>query len=118
MIPDDVMNCGVDIDTPSYASPDMGAFGQVINLYVQNDILSSLERLAFSELVKSLPPPMQHGVRTRVWSRWYPSTPYPGLTVGMKDITVNASNEVLIDYGVFDIDNVPWDKLAPLQPIY
>lgn len=104
-------NC-VDIDTPTFPSSDMGRFGQVINLYVQGDALTSLERLAFSELVKSLPAPMQHGVRTRVWHRWYPSVAYPGLTVGMRDVTVAASNEVLIPYGDFDITAVPWDKLG------
>lgn len=111
-IPDCFMNNGVDIDTPIYDNPSMGHFGQVINLYVQNDALTSLERLAFNSLVESLPPPMQHGVRTRVWYRWYPDVAYPGLTVGMRDVTVVASDEVLIDYGIFDINSVPWDKLG------
>lgn len=104
-------NC-VDIDTPRFPSSDMGRYGQVINLYVEGDSLTDTERFAFSDLVKQLPPPMQHGVRTRVWHRWYPETPYPGLTVGMRDVTVAASNEVLIPYASFNMDNVPWDKLG------
>lgn len=95
----------------SYPSPDMGCVGQVINLYVEADSLTPTERTAFSALVKSLPPPMQHGVRTRVWHRWYAGAPYPGLTVGMRDVTVAASNELLIPYEDFNMDNVPWDKL-------
>lgn len=104
-------NC-VDIDTPCFPSPDMGRYGQVINLYVEGDSLTDSERFAFSQLVLQLPPPMQHGIRTRVWHRWYPATPYPGLTVGMRDVTVVASNEVLIPYATFDMASVPWDKLG------
>lgn len=94
-----------------FPSTDMGRVGQVINFYVQGDSLTELERLAHDNLVESLPPPMQHGLRTRVWHRWYPEAPYPGLTVGMRDVTVVSSNEILIPYGDFDIDNVPWEKL-------
>ncbi|ATW58280.1 hypothetical protein CNR37_00073 [Pseudomonas phage ventosus] len=106
-------NC---INTPHtplcYPSPDMGRFGQVINLYVENPENTQEERAAYSQLVLQLPPPMQHGVRTRVWRHWYPDTPYPGLTVGMRDVTVTASNEVLIPYEDFVMANVPWDKLG------
>ncbi|QYW06699.1 hypothetical protein uav_168 [Pseudomonas phage UAVern] len=104
-------NC-VDIDTPCYPSPDMGRFGQVINLYVQDPVCTPEERAAFSALVLQLPPPMQHGVRTRVWRFFYPDAPYPGLTVGMRDVTVTASNEVLVPYDTFDMNSVPWDKLG------
>lgn len=103
-------NC-VDFNTQCYPSPDMGRYGQVINLYVEADSLSPTELTAYSTLVKQLPP-MQHGVRTRVWHRWYPDTAYPGLTVGMRDVTVTASNEVLIPYDTFDMNSVPWDKLG------
>lgn len=109
MIPEN--NC-VDIDTPNFPSPDMGRYGQVINLYVEAESLSQPERAAFSALVLQLPPPMQHGIRTRVWRFWYPDVPYPGLTVGMRDVTVAASNEVLIPYASFDMNAVPWDKLG------
>lgn len=102
-------NC-VDIDTPCFPSSDMGRYGQVVNLYVEAPSLSPAERTAFSDLVLQLPPPMQHGIRTRVWSHWY-STPYPGLTVGLRDVTVVASNEVLIPYDDFVMNNVPWEKL-------
>lgn len=104
-------NC-VDIDTPNFPSPDMGRYGQVINLYVEDIVCTDTERSAFSALVLQLPPPMQHGIRTRVWKHWYPDAPYPGLTVGMRDVTVVASNEVLIPYAIFDMASVPWDKLG------
>lgn len=94
-----------------YLSPDMGLVGQVVNLYVQDVPMTPTERLAYSELVKQLPPPMQHGVRPRVWRFWYPDISYPGLTVGMRDITVVASSEVLIPYEDFQMENVPWDKI-------
>lgn len=109
-IPSDTFNnCYFD---PCYPSPDMGRFGQVINLYTENDALTPTELSAYSTLVKQLPPPMQHGVRARTWRHWYPDAPYPGLTVGMRDVTVVASNEVLIPYEDFNMDNVPWDKLG------
>lgn len=104
-------NC-VDIDTPCYPSPDMGRYGQVINLYVENGVVSPLERIALDTLLQQLPPPEQHGIRTRVWRFWYPDVPYPGLTVGMRDVTVAASNEILIPYEDFNMSNVPWDKLG------
>jgi len=104
-------NC-VDIDTPIYPNPSMGHFGQVINLYVENPECTDAERSAFSALVLQLPPPMQHGIRTRVWRFFYPDVPYPGLTVGMRDVTVTASNEVLVPYDDFVMANVPWDKLG------
>lgn len=102
----------VDIDTPCYPNPSMGRFGKVINLYVQNESLDPTERAAFDDLVSQLPPPMEHGIRTRVWKFWYPDVPYPGLTVGLRDVTVAASNEVLIPYLTFNMANVPWDKLG------
>lgn len=104
-------NC-VDIDTPCFPSSDMGRYGQVINLYVENPVCTQEERAAYSQLVLQLPPPMQHGVRTRVWRFFYPDAPYPGLTVGMRDVTVVASNEVLIPFDTFDMNAVPWDKLG------
>lgn len=103
-------NC-VDIDTPNFPTSDMGGFGQVINLYVENPVVSDTELAAWYSLLQQLPPPEQHGIRTRVWRFFYPDTPYPGLTVGMRDVTVSASNEVLIPYDTFDINNVPWEKL-------
>lgn len=103
-------NC-VDIDTPTFPSSDMGRYGQVINLYVEDVVCTDAERSAFSALVLQLPPPMQHGIRTRVWRFFYPLVDYPGLTVGMRDVTVAASNEILIAYDDFVINNVPWEKL-------
>lgn len=94
-----------------YPSPDMGCVGQVINLYVSGVPLSLAERAAHDELLVALPPPMHHGLRVRVWDDNYPSTPYPGLTVGMRDVTVVASDEVLVPYTSFNMDNVPWEKL-------
>lgn len=104
------MSC-VEYGCEAYPSPDMGCVGEVINLYVENDALTDEERAAYDQLADSLPPPMQHGIRTRVWRFWYPSVPYPGLTVGMRDVTVTASNEVLIPYSTFDMNSVPWEKL-------
>lgn len=103
-------NC-VDIDTPCFPSSDMGRFGQVINLYVENPVLSDTELTAWYSLLQQLPPPEQHGVRTRVWRFFYPLVDYPGLTVGMRDVTVAASTEVLVPLASFDINNVPWEKL-------
>jgi len=93
-----------------YPSPDMGCVGQVINLYVETLPNTDADRAAYDALQAQLPPPMQHGLRMRVWSQWY-STPYPGLTVGMRDVTVVASNEVLVPLVDFDMASVPWDKL-------
>ena len=103
-------NC-VEFD-PCYESPFMGEVGQVINLYVNNNPQTAQERQAFFDLAKALPPPMKHGVRVRLWEQWYPEAPYPGLTVGMRDVTVTASNELLIPYDDFVMANVPWDKLG------
>lgn len=103
------MSC-VD-DCVDYQSPDMGLFGQVINLYVEHEALNPTERAAFSVLVLQLPPPMQHGIRTKVWRFSYPTVPYPGLTVGMRDITIISSSEVLVPYDEFNMENVPWDKI-------
>lgn len=100
-------NLGCD----GYPSPDMGRFGQVINLYVEHEALSPTERAAFSALVLQLPPPMQHGIRTKVWRFNYPEMPYPGMMVGMRDITVVSSNEILVPYEEFDMGSVPWDKV-------
>lgn len=104
-------NC-VDIDSWCFPSPDMGRYGQVINLYVEDNPQTDTERLVYNTLVAQLPPPQQHGVRIRVWKTFYPNTPYPGLTVGMKDVTVVSSNEILIAYDDFVMANVPWDKLG------
>lgn len=98
--------------SPCYPSPDMGRLGQVINLYIEDVIATQEENEAFASLALSLTPPMQHGIRTRVWKFWYPDVPYPGLTVGMRDVTVSASNEILIPYDDFVMANVPWDKLG------
>ncbi|WPJ20537.1 hypothetical protein vBPFY1MI_78 [Pseudomonas phage vB_PF_Y1-MI] len=94
-----------------YPSPDMGRWGQVISLYVEDVPLSPTERSAHEHLAATLPPPMEHGMRVRVWKHWYPDAAYPGLTIGLRDITVSASNEVLIPYDEFKMENVPWEKL-------
>ena len=89
----------------------MGCVGQVINLYVETLPNTDDDRAAYNDLQASLPPPMQHGMRMRVWNQWYPLVDYPGLTVGLRDVTVVASNEVLVPFEDFDISNVPWEKL-------
>lgn len=94
-----------------YPNPDMGCVGQVINLYLEALPHTDDDRAAYDALQAQLPPPMQHGLRARVWSQWYPEVPYPGLTVGMRDVTVVASNEVLVPYATFDMASVPWEKL-------
>lgn len=94
-----------------YPSPDMGCVGQVINLYVETLPNTDDDRAAYDSLQSQLPPPMQHGLRMRVWDQWYPDVVFPGLTVGMRDVTVVASNEILVPLVDFNMDNVPWEKL-------
>lgn len=94
-----------------YQSPDMGLVGKVINIYVENVPLTEEEREAYDSLVSQLPPPMDRGVRVRVWRFWYPNTPFPGITVGLRDLTVIASSEVLVPFEEFNMENVPWEKI-------
>lgn len=100
------MDCG-------YVSPFVNVIGKQIIFYASANPLPADERAKYQHLVDTLPPRPDCGIAINQWSVVYPNVTFPGVMIGMRDLTVASSAEVLIPYDSFNMEQVPWDKLNP-----
>lgn len=84
-----------------------------INFYVKDVPLILAEASMHNTLLLSLPVGLPYGVRTRVWSQFFPDTQFLGEMVGysiFSDLGGEAV-EVLVPYAQFNMKTVPWDEI-------
>lgn len=83
-----------------------------INFYVQDVPMILAEAAMHNELIFALPVAMPYGVRTRVWSHFYPDAPFTGEMVSYVVYNdLGQAVETLIPYDTFDMKTVPWDDI-------
>lgn len=83
-----------------------------INFYVQDVPLVLAEASMFNTLTFALPRGLPYGVRTRVWSNWFPDTQWTGEMVGYSTYNdLGEAVEHLIPYAEFNMVAVPWDDI-------
>ncbi|WYV99127.1 hypothetical protein Amme3_00131 [Pseudomonas phage vB_PpuM-Amme-3] len=100
------MDCG-------YVSPFVNEIGKQIIFYASANHLPADERAKYQNLVDTLPPRPDCGISINQWAAVYPNVAFPGVMIGMRDLTVASSTEVLIPYESFNMEQVPWEKLNP-----
>lgn len=83
-----------------------------INFYVQDVPLVLDEAVKLNKLLLSLPVGVPYGVRTRVWSQFYPDTQFLGEFVSYSVWNeLGEAVEVMIKYEDFDMKTVPWEDI-------
>lgn len=83
-----------------------------INFYVQDVPLILSEATMHINLVQQLPRGLPYGVRTRVWSTFYPDTAFLGEMVSYNILDESgASVEVMFPYASFNMADVPWEDI-------
>lgn len=100
------MDCG-------YVSPFVNVIGKQIIFYASANPLPADERAKYEALLAQLPPRPDCGIAINQWPVVYPDVPFTEVMIGMRDLTVVSSTEVLIPYDEFNMEQVPWDKLNP-----
>lgn len=83
-----------------------------INFYIQDVPMILAEATMHNNLIFALPVGLPYGVRTRVWSTFFPDTPFIGemVSYSIYDDT-GAAVEVIVPYADFDMSTVPWDDV-------
>lgn len=83
-----------------------------INFYVTDVPLILDEAIKQSNLIAALPKGLPYGVRTRVWSAFYPDTAFLGEMVSYSTYNdLGQSVEHMIPYADFNMAAVPWDEI-------
>lgn len=83
-----------------------------INFYVQDVPLVSDEAAMVQTLHAALPKGLPYGVRTRVWSTFYPDTAFLGEMVSYSTYNeMGQAVETMIPYDSFDMTTVPWEDI-------
>ncbi|WYV99815.1 hypothetical protein Roomu2_00135 [Pseudomonas phage vB_PpuM-Roomu-2] len=100
------MDCG-------YVSPFVNEIGKQIIFYASANPLPADERAKYQNLVDTLPPRPDCGISINQWAAVYPNVAFLGVMIGMRDLTVASSTEVLVPYESFNMEQVPWEKLNP-----
>lgn len=84
-----------------------------INFYVKDVPLILSEASKLQTLLGKLPVGLPHGVRTRVWSEFYPDTQFLGEFVSYSIYNeLGEAVEVMFKYDDFVMADVPWDDLV------
>lgn len=96
-----------------YYSPFVNVIGKQIIFYASANPLPADERAKYETLMAQLPPRPDCGIAINQWSVVYPNIAFTGVMIGMRDLTVASSTEILIPYESFNMEQVPWDKLNP-----
>lgn len=83
-----------------------------INFYVKDVPLVLAEAVQYNSLIFALPVGLPYGVRTRVWSEFFPTVQFLGemVSYSVYDETGGAV-EVMIPFAEFDMRTVPWDDI-------
>lgn len=83
-----------------------------INFYVKDVPLILDEAIKYNELVLSLPVGLPYGVRTRIWSVFFPEIPYTGEVVSYSVYNdLGEAVELFFDFASFDMKTAPWDDI-------
>lgn len=83
-----------------------------INFYVKDVPMVLAEATMHNNLVFALPKGLPYGVRTRVWSEFYPDVQFLGEMVGYSLYNeLGQAVEHLIPYADFNMKAVPWDDI-------
>lgn len=83
-----------------------------INFYVKDVPMILAEASMHNTLMLSLPVGLPYGVRTRVWSQFFPDTQFLGEMVGYSIYNeLGEAVEVLVPYAQFNMKAVPWDDI-------
>lgn len=83
-----------------------------INFYVQDIPMILSEATKHNNLIFALPKGFPYGVRTRVWSQFFPDTAFLGEMVSYSVYDESgAAVEVMVPYASFDMKTVPWDDI-------
>lgn len=84
-----------------------------INFYVQDVPLILAEATMQNNLIFKLPKGLPYGVRTRVWSQFYPDTQFLGEMVSYTTVNeLGQAVEHMIPYADFNMAAVPWDEIV------
>ncbi|QNO00636.1 hypothetical protein QGX17_gp011 [Pseudomonas phage phiPsa381] len=83
-----------------------------INFYVPDVPLILDEAIKQNALIMALPKGFPYGVRTRVWSDFFPNTAFLGEMVSYSIYNeTGGAVEVMIPYADFVMASVPWDDI-------
>lgn len=83
-----------------------------INFYVKDVPMILSEASMYNDLVLSLPVGLPYGVRTRVWSQFFPDVQFLGELVGYSIYNdLGEAVEILVPFAQFDMKTVPWDDI-------
>lgn len=83
-----------------------------INFYVQDVPLILAEAAMQTTLIFALPKGLPYGVRTRVWSQYFPDTQFFGEMVSYSTLNeLGQAVEHMIPYADFNMKAVPWDEI-------
>lgn len=83
-----------------------------INFYVKDVPMILAEASMHNTLMLSLPVGLPYGVRTRVWSQFFPDINFVGEMVGYSVYNeLGEAMELLFPYASFDMKTVPWDDI-------
>lgn len=83
-----------------------------INFYIADVPMILSEAVKYNELVLSLPVGLPYGVRTRIWSVFFPDTPFMGEMVSYNEYDeLGQAVEVMFPFASFDMKTVPWDDI-------
>lgn len=84
-----------------------------LNFYVKDVPMILDEAIKHNSLLLSIPMGLPYGVRTRVWSVFFPDTQFLGEMVSYSVITEGGQAvEIMTPYAEFDITTVPWEDLV------
>uniref|UniRef100_A0AAU6VY05 Uncharacterized protein n=2 Tax=unclassified bacterial viruses TaxID=12333 RepID=A0AAU6VY05_9VIRU len=83
-----------------------------INFYVQDVPMILAESVMHNKLLFALPMGFPYGVRTRVWSQFYPDVQWLGEMVSYSTLNeLGQAVEHMIPYAEFNMKAVPWDDI-------
>ncbi|UAV89882.1 hypothetical protein REC_12 [Pseudomonas phage REC] len=83
-----------------------------INFYVQDVPLILSEASKYNTLLLSIPMGLPYGIRTRVWSEWFPEIPFTGEVISYSTYNdLGEAVETFFDYAAFDMALVPWEDI-------
>ena len=83
-----------------------------INFYVTDVPMILDEAVMHNTLILSLPVGLPYGIRTRVWSQFFPDTPFAGEVVSYSTYSdLGEAVEHMVPYADFNMATVPWDDI-------
>lgn len=83
-----------------------------INFYVQDLPMILAESVMHNTILFKLPIGLPYGVRTRIWSQFFPDVPFDGEVVSYSTYNdLGEAVEHMVPYADFNMSAVPWDDI-------